>query len=414
MKAWEAIILEKKVLVVSTTDAVITPCCDFLRRLVLPLTIVNTYVPLLSPQLIYTVEAPFPYLLGANTTVLLDNLVDYSDTVVVDLDVRAVFPEQATGANPKQAVEMASRQILTSLVQEVNSAMMGPLRDWIDRPSNLPIPNDANQRAESYDDRSSKSSTYSSKSSCSRKGWKEMSTATQVLRIFAHTNLSLMCAQTCSMRTFFRHLDFSPSFSSKSFSYSFDENDTHLLSANGPKSPEGSEKSAYGGGGTPSYPNSPFSPTSHTTPSLALKDSSDTQLTLLPTAPTAWQSSLHSGYMQYCKYSTTVGSSHLTPSSPKGSSYSSDTLDEYFIPSWVEMDACVFTVYEYADDLSVLYIRNEEIITVSPTPIEPEGHVFEVVTSDSSIYRFRTTDVDSRQQWIALIERTMKRLENER
>jgi hypothetical protein len=47
IKAWESIILERKVLVISSVDSVITPCCEFLRKLVLPLTVVNTFVPLL-------------------------------------------------------------------------------------------------------------------------------------------------------------------------------------------------------------------------------------------------------------------------------------------------------------------------------------------------------------------------------
>ena len=76
-------------LVVSTTRAIIAPCCDFLRRLVLPLNVVNTYVPLLPPQLINAIEAPFPYLIGADTAAVLESdALDLTHIVVVDLDKR--------------------------------------------------------------------------------------------------------------------------------------------------------------------------------------------------------------------------------------------------------------------------------------------------------------------------------------
>ncbi|KAJ1432492.1 hypothetical protein B484DRAFT_327313, partial [Ochromonadaceae sp. CCMP2298] len=64
VKAWEALVLERKVLVMSSVSSVIPAVCEFLRRMVSPLNIINTYVPLLSLQLIETVEAPTPYLLG--------------------------------------------------------------------------------------------------------------------------------------------------------------------------------------------------------------------------------------------------------------------------------------------------------------------------------------------------------------
>jgi hypothetical protein len=125
VEAWEALILERKVLVVSSTDALITPCCEFLKRLVLPLTIVNTYVPLLPAQLIHTVEAPFPYLLGANTYDIVDNQVDTSDTVIIDLDRRVVFQE----ANRSQQSwsQQPPAKLLATMVQQVNAVILGGL-----------------------------------------------------------------------------------------------------------------------------------------------------------------------------------------------------------------------------------------------------------------------------------------------
>ena len=91
VRAWESIIMERKVLVVSSIDSIITACCEFIRRLALPLEVVNTYVPLLPPELINTIEAPFPYLLGANSDVVRDSAVDISETVIIDL-VSITYP----------------------------------------------------------------------------------------------------------------------------------------------------------------------------------------------------------------------------------------------------------------------------------------------------------------------------------
>lgn len=85
VRAWEAIILERKVVVISSIDSLISACCEYIRRLALPLAVVNTFVPLLPPELIHTVEAPFPYLVGANSITLRENITDMSEIVVIDL-----------------------------------------------------------------------------------------------------------------------------------------------------------------------------------------------------------------------------------------------------------------------------------------------------------------------------------------
>jgi hypothetical protein len=42
--------------------------------------------------------------------------------------------------------------------------------------------------------------------------------------------------------------------------------------------------------------------------------------------------------------------------------------------------------------------------------LEPEGHVFEIVLKDQTMYRFTATDTDARQQWIAKMEDLKKTL----
>lgn len=176
VKAWESVILERKVLVVSSSDACTIACCEYLRRMVLPLTIVNTYVPLLPLQLIDAVDAPFPYLLGANIKLLKENILDLSDTVVIDLDTRKVIPAVNKNAS---ADTFASIQIMAKLVQEVHDIMIIPLGEWFDRFSNDSVPNICLE--DSYTLRSAK-----------------------LLQIFKRTNLELISARSCSVKAFWR------------------------------------------------------------------------------------------------------------------------------------------------------------------------------------------------------------------
>ena len=178
VKAWEAIVLERKVVVVSATDSIILACCEFLRRIVSPLVIVNTYVPLLPLQLIDTVDAPVPYLLGANTNMLKENISDLSDTVVVDLDTRTVVPRVD---NSNQPDIFASANMISKLIQEVSDVMLLPLGEWVHRPANSTNP---------------ARSPFSEQSYAAR--------VTKVLHVFKQTNLELMSARYCTVRAFWR------------------------------------------------------------------------------------------------------------------------------------------------------------------------------------------------------------------
>ena len=88
--SWEALIMERKVLVISSDRNVVPICTEFINSLTSPLPLVCTYVPLLPSELINAIEAPFPYLLGAHKDEVTSE-IDLSDTVVVDLDLRQVI-----------------------------------------------------------------------------------------------------------------------------------------------------------------------------------------------------------------------------------------------------------------------------------------------------------------------------------
>jgi hypothetical protein len=315
VKAWEAIVLEKKVLVVSSTDSIITACCEFLRRMVSPLVIVNTYVPLLPLQLIDAVDAPFPYLLGTNTKLLKDNIVDLSDTVVIDLDTRRVVPRVVKSDRPEVNASIA---LISKLAQEVSDIMLLPLGEWFHRTS------DAN--------------THPSLSPFSEHSY--ISRATRIQHVFKRTNLDLMSARNCTVRAFWRR----PAEALLQ---------TPALSAADGKAPASVPRKI---GNTMMGFN--------------------------------YQDGVCSGFMQLAK-----------------ELHDENDLISHFTPCWVEMDQCVLSIYQHADDLPILYILLKDIETVSPCAIEPEGHVFEMVIKDQSSYRFTVTDTESRQKWISTIDR---------
>jgi hypothetical protein len=319
VKVWESIVLERKVLVISTTDSIITACCEYFRRMAIPLVMVNTFVPLLPIELIDVVDAPFPYLLGANTTILNESKVDLSSTVIVDLDTRTVIQPSNIDQN---RYSCAPPHLIGKLLQEVNKIMLEPIGVWFNRPANSSFWTTNNNNNPFINPISPESI---------------VSRATKVLEVFIKTNLSLISARYCSIRAFFRRLEYST-------------DDSYI---DGEK---GLTRKVY------------------------------------TTMGYSCNKGVYSGFMQLSR----------------------DRFDEdykqHFIPCWVEMDECIFAAYEYADDLPLLYIPNSDIESISPSALEPEGHVFEIVLKDQTMYRFTATDTDARQQWIAKMEDLKKTL----
>lgn len=64
MKALSALLLERKVILVSRQQELLGCCCEALLGLLYPFTWSHTYIPLLCRQLLPYINAPFPYLIG--------------------------------------------------------------------------------------------------------------------------------------------------------------------------------------------------------------------------------------------------------------------------------------------------------------------------------------------------------------
>ena len=89
------------------------------------------------------------------------------------------------------------------------------------------------------------------------------------------------------------------------------------------------------------------------------------------------------------------------------------------------MDGVTLSVYEHADELPMIYLFVKHIESVSPSPAEPEGHVFEIQVKNQVdnftssrifehlhiqvTYRFAAIDPDARREWIEVIEMLTRR-----
>lgn len=297
----------------------VAPCVDFLRRLVLPLSIVNTYVPFLPKDMLAYIESPVPYLYGANMDSILESGVDLSDTVVINLD-----NQEVTFGLDKDYFELNANDtpkfIITKLLKSVTAALFTPLSQWSSRSC---IANKLNYNSNGL------GSNKIIGSICPPKSM--VKTAESILECFIQTNLSLICARTLNVpRAFYRRRETAEEATIKS--KSTDRKKTKTFER---------------------------------------------------------------------KYNLACGQINLVRENI--------FEDSAWLPCWVEMDTISLAIYQFADELPLHYLLNKDIETVSPLPIEPEHHVFEIVTRQAQTkYRFVASDKESRNEWINFIEERLK------
>jgi len=98
---WYALVLEQKVLLVSSQASLLTVCAEILCSLLFPLRWSQVYIPLLPLSLAAMLDAPVPYLCGViadSFQEALDNISE--ETIVVNLDENVVTEGPATPIFP--------------------------------------------------------------------------------------------------------------------------------------------------------------------------------------------------------------------------------------------------------------------------------------------------------------------------
>lgn len=302
--SWEAMILEEKVLVVSSRKDIIAICSEFISRLILPMQLVNFYVPLLPRDLIDSIQAPFPYLLGVYRGDLTDDL-EIPNSIVVDLDQRAVYvPNNHNDYNRDRAnyigrFHEAPPEMKHDLISRISSIMTDPI-------------------AEQF---------HSTASTADKQNQPLYhNTFRSIERCIVGMNLSLLSARTCNIRAFYRR---------------------------------------------------PMEWNSHLQRTTSLGKASAMGYEQV--------GDVYCGCMQFLR--ERVDKSFLK-----------------FLPCWVEMNSLVLAIYEFADEFPLYYIPIKEIAAILPSPVEPEGHVFEILLTSQHTYRLATPDLRSRQVWIDRFE----------
>jgi hypothetical protein len=191
--AWEALILERKVLVISSVPSAVRYCCEFLRRLVHPLVVVNTYIPFLHRILLNTIEAPFPYLVGAESKTIYESDVDLSDTVVVDLD-RKTVTAPSSGHHSGGAPESLKQ----TLINEIANIIVAPLANWVSRTSDKEC-----VRREGIDKNSMEYHDFAHPHTLQS----QRNCTSAIIECFIRANLSILSSRACEVRAFFRFPD---------------------------------------------------------------------------------------------------------------------------------------------------------------------------------------------------------------
>jgi hypothetical protein len=179
VRAWEALIVERRILVTSSFPSLLLPCCELVRKLISPLPFMGAFIPELPASGVEAIEAPGTFIIGVEANTLRKSSVDMNGIVILDLDRRQVIFTPSSDDDPYYAAPPA---IITSLLQNINSIIHEPAAAWFNRPI---------QVGDSYHPfLQGGSSTILS----------------NVSRLFVKLNVSILSAQFCRIKAFYRSL----------------------------------------------------------------------------------------------------------------------------------------------------------------------------------------------------------------
>ncbi len=345
IRAWEAVILERKLLVLSSRTALLEPCCEFIRRLALPLALVSPYMPNLSEQAIAAIEAPFPYLYGCDSKLLARyKYLDLSDTIIVNLDqglVEYPTPPAPAGRSGEGAtLDLNSQKAPQSTVKRIyaslNNILLMPLTKMVRRP---PRAMEESRELFSKGDVINNPPYAYPLAPRKTQARETIRQGDAVIDVFIRENLSLLGAQRCSLKTFVR-----------------DPKIIKELEMNAPR----------------------------IVPRISLSRALRPAEILEYLGYDRSRGGLVTGFMQYVRGSITF-------------------------PVWVEASEKVFSVFTFADELPVLQVAFKHIDHVAAIAMEPLGLVFELKLSNCILHKFQVhpKPADARSKWMAVIERNL-------
>lgn len=176
VKAWEALVVERRILVVTMNTSLLLPCCEFLRRLAAPMPFAGTFIPELPLSGYEAVEAPGNFLIGAHTNALRESNKDLTGVVIIDLDKQVVNSVNSTTDDPYYC---APPFLIAKLVESVTGIIHEGVFSWYSRTSNDGRP--APQVTDLMHKRTA-----------------------AILSLFLEVNTMILSSQFCSIHAFFR------------------------------------------------------------------------------------------------------------------------------------------------------------------------------------------------------------------
>mmetsp|Transcript_34770 Transcript_34770/g.44830 ORF Transcript_34770/g.44830 Transcript_34770/m.44830 type:complete len:955 (+) Transcript_34770:67-2931(+) len=146
--AWDALIFEKPLVIVSSNALLLTPFVTFLNALLAPLRNAHPTVPILPPTMIDILEAPFPFLVGvrSDTFYQLSPTLEMSPSItVLDLDtgvlshpnshISSFFEDAAGGGGGGgDGDDQSERSLHNNFFDNNNSILIDVVGDAIPQP----------------------------------------------------------------------------------------------------------------------------------------------------------------------------------------------------------------------------------------------------------------------------------------
>eukprot|EP01040_Poterioochromonas_malhamensis_P019053 gene19053-22407_t len=130
VKAWEAIIVERNVIVTSKDTSLLLPCCEFLKKIISPMTLAKThYIPVIPA--LDCLDSTGAYVMGVDLKMLTENDWPLPGVVILNLD-RSTVIHTPTGPGEEPYIA-APPLLLQRMVEEIENKIKAPVGDWFER-----------------------------------------------------------------------------------------------------------------------------------------------------------------------------------------------------------------------------------------------------------------------------------------
>jgi hypothetical protein len=178
-RSWEALMVERRVLVTSSHPQLLLPICEFLRKLISPLPFMGVYIPELPGSQVEAIDAPGTFVIGVDTILLKRAAMDLNGIVVLDIDRKRIVYTPTIEEDPYYA---APPVIISNILNQIDNVVYHPIVNRLCRPIQ----------------------TAEEQSQCLLGDHDLNKILTDIQRIFVRINVCMLSAQFCRTKAFYR------------------------------------------------------------------------------------------------------------------------------------------------------------------------------------------------------------------